>query len=156
MYNSLKLTSYLLIHIIQLVLMVSSKLIPNTNLCQICDRSSPKTNKGSTNPYRATDDCYKYGVYDVFCHPKYNRNRTIDACESFFSIYPPSNSKNQCNVNIFDNHGNIQDIITLAPDGSVSSTNNSWHITPRMNTNSFYYGIAKRITSQKHFEGKQS
>ena len=138
--------------IIELTLMVSSKLIPDTNLCQICDRSSPKT-LNSTN---AINDCYKYGTYDVFCHPKYNGNQTVRECESFFSIYPPTDFMKQCNVNIYDNYGKIQDIITLAPNGSVSSTNNSWHTTSRKNPNSLYYGIAKRITSLAHLEGKQS
>ena len=98
--------THLLVHILQLALIVSSKLIPETNLCQICDRAAPKF----FNYTRATHDCYKYGTYDVFCHPKYHGSRTVHECESFFSIYPPKDSLKQCNVNIFDNHGKIQDI----------------------------------------------
>ena len=151
MYNFFTLT-YMLVQIIQVALIVSSKLIPDTNLCHICDRSSPKT----TNTTNAIHDCYKYGTYDVFCHPKYNGNKAVRECESFFSIYPPTDFMKQCNVNIYDNHGKIQDIITLAPNGSVTSTNNSWHTTSRKNPNSLYYGITKRITSLEHLEGKQS
>ena len=134
--------------------MVSSELSRETNLCKICDRSSLTPHKSS----ETKNKCFRYGTYDVFCHPdffKINRNEynKIHECESLFSVYPPQAPNRKCSINIQDNHGNIQDIVTITNNVKISSTNNSWYIKPQKHSDSFAIGIAKRIESQKHFEG---
>ena len=136
--------------------MVYSVFSQGTNLCKICDRSSPKP----LNSSKSKNKCYRYGTYDVFCHPdllSINRkeNFKINECESFFSINLPRAPHNKCRINIYDNHGNIQDIVTVSENASFSSTNNSWYVKPQKKSDSSNFGIAKRIKSRKYFEGRK-
>ena len=135
---------------------VYSELSQGKNLCSICDRSSPKP----LNSFKSNSKCFRYGTYDVFCHPDLlaiNRkeNFKINECESFFSIDLPQAPYTKCSVNIYDNHGNIQDIVTVSENGNCSSTNNSWYVKPQKKSDSLNFGVAKRIKSRQYFEGKK-
>lgn len=135
---------------------VYSELKQGTNLCKICDRSTPKP----LNSSKSKNKCFRYGTYDVFCHPDLlaiNRkeNFKINECESFFSINLPHSPNTKCDINIYDNHGIIQDIITVSDDGNFISTNNTWYVKPQEKSGSLNFGIAKRIKSRKYFEGRK-
>ena len=147
------------------------------DLCYICDRSLKTTFDLFTNINASNYNlqgsllnnkrraCWKHGVHGVFClptpkKPKENKSTELDIdqeeeCKTFLSILPPQIEKDSCNVNIFDNNGNFEDILTIQKNGSIESTNNSWYATPKSETVDLKYTIIKRIPSKKSFEGKQ-
>ena len=151
-----------------------SKLI---DLCYICDRSLKTTFDLFTNINASNYNlqgsllnnkrraCWEHGVHNVFCLPtpknlkekksKELENDREEECKTFLSILPPQIEKDSCNVNIFDNNGNLEDILTIKENGSIESTNNSWYATPKSDTVDFKYTIIKTIPSKKSFEGKQ-
>ena len=149
-----------------------SKLI---DLCYICDRSLKTTFDLFTNINASNFNlqgsllnnkrraCWKYGVHDVFCLPiptkikekksKELENDREEECKTFLSILPPQIEKDSCNVNIFDNNGKLEDILTIKKNGSIESTNNSWYAMPKSETTNLKYTIIKTIPSKKLFEG---
>ena len=147
------------------------------DLCYICDRSLKTTFDLFTNINASNYSlqgsllnnsrraCWEDGVHDVFCLPtpknlKEKKPKELETdreeeCKTFLSILPPQIEKDSCNVNIFDNNGNLEDILTIQKNGSIESTNNSWYATPKSETVDLKYTIIKRIPSKKSFEGKQ-
>ena len=151
-----------------------SKLI---DLCYICDRSLKTTFDLFTNINASNYNlqgsllnnkrraCWKHGVHGVFClptpkKPKEKKSTELDIdqgeeCKTFLSILPPPIEKGSCNVNIFDNNGNLEDILTIKENGSIESTNNSWYAVTKSDKINLKYTIIKRIPSKKSFEGKR-
>ena len=151
-----------------------SKLI---DLCYICDRSLKTTFDLFTNINASNYNlqgsllnnkrraCWEHGVHNVFCLPtpknfkekksKELENDREEECKTFLSILPPQIEKDSCNVNIFDNNGKLEDILTIKKNGSIESTNNSWYAVPKSDKINLKYTIIKRIPSKKSFEGKR-
>ena len=146
------------------------------DLCYICDRSLKTTFDLFTNINASNYSlqgsllnnsrraCWEHGVHNVFCLPtpknlkekksKELENDREEECETFLSILPPQIEKDSCNVNIFDNNGKLEDILTIKKNGSMESTNNSWYAMPKSETTNLKYTIIKTIPSKKSFEGK--
>ena len=68
---------------------------------------------------------------------------------------PPRKEQASCNVNIFENNGKLEDVLTITKNGSIKSTNNSWYPLPKSDRADLKYTLVKRIPSKKSFEGKQ-
>ena len=146
------------------------------DLCYICDRSLKTTFDLFTNINASNYNlqgsllnnkrraCWEHGVHNVFCLPtpknlkekksKELENDREEECKTFLSILPPQIEKDSCNVNIFDNNGKLEDILTIKKNGSIESTNNSWYAMPKSETTNLKYTIIKTIPSKKSFEGK--
>ena len=146
------------------------------DLCYICDRSLKTTFDRFTNISASNYNlqgilldnkrraCWEHGVHNVFCLPtpkslkekksKVLENDREEECKTFLSILPPPIEKDSCNVNIFDNNGKLEDILTIKKNGNIESTNNSWYTMPKSETTNLKYTIIKTIPSKKSFEGK--
>ena len=144
---------YTVVDVLLAVVVVFS-LGDESKLCQICDWSSPILSNSS----KRIQDCYRHGTYDVYCHPDFmvvngKVSKKVNECESFFSINLPKKPFMNCVINIYDNYGNFQDVITITTNGSIKSSDNFWHSKPQKKPGSSYFGVTKRIISQEYFEG---
>ena len=153
---------------------VQSELIRKTDLCYICDTTLAKTYNSSseidqshyhsaTHSVNTTSrNCYKHGTYGVFCYPSRTKPSNVltystQGCESHFSIMPPRKNETNCHVNILDNQGSLQDVLTITTNGSATSTNNTWYTRSRRvnDITNRYYAIFRNIPSQQEFEGRK-
>ena len=156
-----------------LAVSIQSELIRQTDLCYICDTTLAKTYNSSSeidqSHYHSAHsvnttlrNCYKYGTYDVFCHPSRTKpskvlTYSVQGCESHFSIMPPRKNETNCHVNILDNQGSLQDVLTITTNGSATSTNNTWYIRSGgvNDISNRNYAIFRNIPSQLEFEGRK-
>ena len=147
------------------------------DLCYICDRSLNTTFDLLSNINESDyivqsnlidfkrQGCWEHGVYDLFCLPTSTKNeenalKGIEndrghECKTFISIMPPRKEQASCNVNIFENNGKLEDVLTITKNGSIKSTNNSWYPLSKSDREDLKYTLVKRIPSKKSFEGKQ-
>ena len=139
------------------------------DLCYICDESVANTLNISANISKSQynlenfdrndhNSCYKHGAYSVFCYPipknSFSKDDPGQDCKTHISIMPPKKTKDKCDVQILDNNGTLQDILTIYQNLTITSTNASWYALPKNDANNFQYTIVKRNPSQQKFEGK--